>query len=184
MNMRKQIETVIILFIIVFSTFGLGSIRLFPIVKATYVEGDIKQDTIWTLLESPFVISKSITIYADATLTIEPGVEVRFGEELSITVNGQIYANGTNKQILFTSNKKTPVIGDWKAIVVNGTGKVTIVGCSVKYAENGILVENGETQVKNSEIKFCQNGINITDGIVAIQDSVITENTKNGIIVA
>ncbi len=81
--MRKQIESTIILLVVIFSTFGFLNVKVFPTVKATYVEGDIKQDTIWTLLESPFIISKNIIVHANATLTIEPGVEVRFGENLA-----------------------------------------------------------------------------------------------------
>jgi len=181
MNMKKKLESISILLMIIFGAFGFVNVRLFPIVKATYVDGDIKQDTIWPLLESPFVVSKNIIVYANATLTIEPGVKVRFGGVFYLIVNGGLYANGTEKSIIFTSNKKTPSTNDWGTILVNGTGKATLVGCSIVYAENGILIENAEVQVKNTEVRFCQNGINITDGMAIIQDSVIAENTKNGI---
>jgi hypothetical protein len=45
--------------------------KLFPTVKATYVEGDITVDTVWTLAESPFIVVQNITVHKGVTLTIE-----------------------------------------------------------------------------------------------------------------
>ena len=85
--------------------------------NATYVEGPITQDTIWTLVDSPFVLSNDVTVYSNATLTIESGVEVRFGGAFSLVVSGKLYANGTDREITFTSNKEQPAVGDWNSIV-------------------------------------------------------------------
>ena len=50
----------------------------------TYVSGAITQDTTWTLTGSPYIVTGDVTVRystynsSTATLTIEPGVEVRF----------------------------------------------------------------------------------------------------------
>ena len=185
------------------SIFNFANRTLFTTVNATYVEGPITQDTIWTLVDSPFVVSKNVTVYSSATLTIEPGVEVRFGGDFFLIVLGKLYANGTSKPITFTSNKIQPEVGDWNAITFNGMGKSVLIGCFVAYAEDGISVENGNVELGNSTISLCQNGItvansklvienssvslcrqsgiNITNSESIVQNSLIAENQENGI---
>jgi len=187
-----------------FSIFNFASITLFPAVNATYVEGPITQDTIWTLVDSPFVVSKNVTVYSSATLTIEPGVEVKFGGDFSLIVLGKLYANGTSKPITFTSNKIQPEVGDWNAIIFNGMEKSMFIGCFVAYAKNGISIENSDVEITNSTISHCsengitatngklmiqnsttslcnKDGISITDSELTIQNSIIAENQENGI---
>ncbi|MBE0520427.1 hypothetical protein IBX35_05235 [Candidatus Bathyarchaeota archaeon] len=80
----------------IFSIFSLASETLFSAVNAaTYVEGPIIQDTVWTLVDSPFIVSEDVIIYPDVTLTIEPEVEVEFGGDFSLIVEGRLVANGT-----------------------------------------------------------------------------------------
>jgi parallel beta-helix repeat protein len=155
--------------------------KLLPIARATYVEGPVTQDTIWTLVESPFVLANNITVCPNATLTIEPGVEVRFGGKFSLIVSGKLYADGTENTINFTSNKITPGVGDWDEIKFNGTARSTLIGCFIAYATNGILVENGSVEIENSTISLCQNGITIANGTGIIQNSMVAENQESGI---
>lgn len=178
--MRKQIYVFAILLIMVFSIFNFAC-KIFPVVKATYVEEPITEDTVWTLVDSPFVISNDIMVYPTATLTIEPGVEVRFGGNFSLTVTGQLFANGTSKPIMFTSNKMEPQEEDWGAIVFNGIEKSTLINCFVKYATNGILVENGNVEVRDSFVTVSQNGIVAINGKLDIQNTTINGCSQDGI---
>ena len=179
--MKKRLKLFAILLTIVFSVFNFA-IKSSVIVNATYVEGSITQNTIWTLVDSPFVVSKDVRVYPNATLTIEPGVEVKFGGTFSIIISGKLYANGTDKTITFTSNKEEPNAGDWNALIFNGTEESTLIGCFIAYAKNGILVDNSTVEVKKSTISLCfQNGINATDSELTVQDNIILENNGNGI---
>jgi parallel beta-helix repeat protein len=181
MDMKKQLIIVPILIIILFSILNFANIKLLPTADATYVEGPITQDTVWTLVESPFVVSRDVIVNPNLTLTIEPGVEVRFGGNFSLIVSGKLYADGTEKTIKFTSNKETPRAGDWNAIKFNGTAESTLIGCLIAYAANGILVENGNIEIEKSTISLCQNGIKIANGTGIVQNSIITQNQENGI---
>ena len=166
----------------VFSTFNFTNRTLFTSVNATYVEGPITQDTVWTLVDSPFVVSNDIRVNPGVTLTVEPGVEVKFGGNFSLIISGRLYANGMQKTITFTSNKEPPEVGDWNAIRFNGIEKSMIMGCFIAYARDGIFVENGDVEIESSTISLCrQNGINITNSELIVQNSVIAENQENGI---
>jgi hypothetical protein len=152
----------------------------------THIEGHIIQDTIWTLTDSPFVIVKDVFVEANATLTIEPGVEVRFGGNFSLFVKGKLTAIGTEeKPIIFTSNKLQPDAGDWITINFTCTQLSRLEHCIVKYAENGVTIENGNVLITRSNITCnLQNGINLIGYNTAnIFDNRI-ENNLNGILVA
>ena len=181
MSMKKQLKMLFILLTVASSIFNFTNRTLFSTVNATYVEGPITQDTIWTRVDSPFVVSKDIMVYPNATLTIESGVEVKFGGYFSLIISGILYANGTKKTITFTSNKEQPEVGDWNAIIFNGMEKSVLIGCFVAYAEDGIFVENGNVELGNSAISLCQDGITVADGKLIIESSTVSLCRRNGI---
>src|SRR5436309_1608804 len=45
----------------------------------TYVSGTYNSPVTWTVSGSPYVIQSTLTVLANASLTIEPGVIVKFG---------------------------------------------------------------------------------------------------------
>ncbi|MEM2994931.1 MAG: right-handed parallel beta-helix repeat-containing protein [Candidatus Bathyarchaeia archaeon] len=159
---------------------------LVSVVNATYVEGSIVQDTVWTLVDSPFVVSGDLTILEGATLTIEPGVEVRFGGSFSITVEGRLIAEGLkDKPIKFASNKLQREAGSWVTIKFNSAQHSSLLFCIVEYGTNGITVESGSLNIQNSTVQCnSESGITVLGGNVAVKDSEIVNNTKNGIFIA
>jgi len=186
---RNKIKGLIVLLTLTLSLLiNLPLENLFPAVKATYVEGTISKDTVWTLLDSPFVVCQDITVEEGVTLTIEPGVEVRFGGgPFTITVNGRLIAKGTEeKPIKFTSNKESPEAGDWAAIFFNGTGHPASIleHCVLEYGINSIIVNGGTVTVKASIIQFnLENGIEVLEGSVAVEQCIIQNNNKGGIVI-
>ncbi|MBU4256113.1 MAG: hypothetical protein KKB04_02505, partial [Candidatus Thermoplasmatota archaeon] len=82
--------------------------------ESSYVSGYISTDTTWTLANSPYIITGNVMIDNNATLTIEPGVVIKFNGSYGIAVDGYLKCNGTAANpIIFTSNKTTPAKGDW-----------------------------------------------------------------------
>jgi len=181
--MKKQLKLLYLLVVIIVGTFAFANKTAFFAANATYVEGPITQDTVWTLTDSPFVVARNVIVLPNATLTIEPGVEVRFGGYFTIIVEGRLYAIGTeDNSITLTSNKGQPQAGDWDTIKFNGTTESTLAHCVIKYATNGTTIENSNVEIKNSEISTSsQNGLTIWNSTVKIQNSQISANSENGI---
>jgi len=182
--MNKPFKPLVILLALVM----IGSFFSFKIpireARATYVEGPIDKDTVWTLVDSPFVVSNDITIYPHVTLTIEPAVEVRFGGNFSIIVLGNLVAKGTESaDIKFTSNSLDPQPGDWATIELGATeSSVLLSNCTVEYGTNGLTLENGSFIMEKSLVAFnSENGITIADGNAEVSDTNIDNNTRSGI---
>lgn len=57
-------------------------------IMGTEVKGIIASDTTWTLENSPYIAVDNITITPDSTLTIEPGVVVKFNTGIHLQVGG------------------------------------------------------------------------------------------------
>ena len=62
----------------------------------TNVGGPITQNTTWTAANSPYIAISSVVVMPGVTLTIEPGVEVRFNAQRALVVNGTL-ARGAQK---------------------------------------------------------------------------------------
>lgn len=79
-------------------------------------------NTTWTLANSPYVLDGDVTVATGATLTIEPGVIVKFnGQSRTMNINGTLNAVGTSTSpITFTSYKDDTAGGD-----TNGDGSAT-----------------------------------------------------------
>lgn len=180
--LKLRLRSLVIMLAIVLYMFTFRNGILPKAAKATYVEGVITEDTIWTMVDSPFIVSNDLTVSPGATLTIEPGVEVRFGGFFSLTILGKLFANGTLEVIRFASNKQQPESGDWKAVEIKGLERSTLIGCSVTHATDGIFIENSDAEVKNTNISFCSgNGATVVNGKIRIQESIISHSSQNGI---
>jgi len=70
----------------------------------TEVGGNITEDTTWTLAKSPYVVTSDVSVYENTTLTIEAGVLVQLGPNISINVAGKLIAIGEEDgRISFTA---------------------------------------------------------------------------------
>ncbi len=151
------------------------STDFFPAANATYVEGNITQDVVWALVDSPFIVINNVTVLPGVTLTIEPGVEVRFGGNFSLNVLGKLVAEGAkDRMITFTSNKHVGEAGDWIGINFSKISDSQMSYCVVEYAVNGIIVKNSSLEISNCEITK-----NLESGIKIIGNSSLTvSNSK------
>lgn len=77
------------------------------------VGGTLTEDTVWTAVNSPYILTTTVLIPEGITLTVEPGVTVLGQSYGGIIVQGKIVAVGTpTSPITFTSTTDSAP-GEW-----------------------------------------------------------------------
>ncbi|NJL59891.1 MAG: PKD domain-containing protein [Desulfobacteraceae bacterium] len=102
-----------------------------------------------------YVITGVITVAEGASLTIEPGVTVKFGISSYLYVYGSLTARGTNgNQILFTSASANPKTDRWGGISFYKDSKGVMDYCVVEYGGYyGIFITGTSPVITNSVIR-------------------------------
>jgi len=167
----------------------------------TPVSGSIDSNTTWTLANSPYIVTGNVLVMQGVTLTIEPGVTVKFDSARVLHIEGTLIARGTSNRISFTSNQPTPAPGDWGYILFtdlstdatydsNGvyTDGSILQHCIVEYAGGLSVSDNGAIRINSSGpfINNCFIKSNCACGINAmncsglmVTNNIITENTAS-----
>ena len=132
--MKTQLKTTIltIIFVVLASVCATNSLADTE-VSGDQFDGDGGP---WTVSGSPYIVTGNVNVPEGETLTIKPGVEVKFDGDYGIDVFGTLIANGTSSEenIVFTSNRSTKDRGDWKSIYFENTGGNSVMDyCTVKY---------------------------------------------------
>ncbi len=121
------------------------------------VSDNITADTEWNALTYPFIyVAKDIWVAENVTLTIVPGVTVKFELGASLHVKGNITADGSPYQtISFKPFSDTPATMDWEGITLeNCTGPCIFDNAAISYSEVGIGCWGSDLTLTNSSIEF------------------------------
>lgn len=128
---------------------------------------------IWTVENSPYIVTANIYVEDSQVLEIQPGVEVRFdsGVNLSLSHEDGLLAEGTRDSlIIFSANQNNPGPGDWNGIYLYGTrSRVKFRHCVLEYATTAIRCQ--------AWAEGCEDGDNYT----VIDSCVIRFNSGNGL---
>jgi hypothetical protein len=127
--------------------------------------GNLSGDAFLILANSPYRVARNVVIDGGATLTIEPGVAVRFDQNTAIIAHdGGVMARGTAEApILFTASAASPAPGYYvSAVKFSGETKVNsaFAHCIVEYASVAFDIWFGAP-----EISFCHIAKNAQSGI-------------------
>jgi hypothetical protein len=87
------------------------------------VSGSLRSDTTWTSAAGPYSATGNITVPAGVTLTIEPGTTIYFEAGSGITVNGRLFAAGTDTQRIRFSRVpgSLEVINSWTGLTFSNS---------------------------------------------------------------
>ena len=143
-------------------------LRLFtplPCLADVSVSGTLTANTTWTKANKNYLVMGSIVVPPGITLTIEPGVKVKFKGNYFIYVDGTLKAIGTPAEnIIFTTD--IPYWGniyfrDSSTDAAFDTGRNYADGCTLQYC----VVEyaqgpDGAIKTRNASpfINFCSSG--------------------------
>ncbi|UCH88721.1 MAG: right-handed parallel beta-helix repeat-containing protein [Thermoplasmata archaeon] len=149
----------------------------------TYVSGVISVNTTWTVANSPYIAKSNLLVDNQTTLTIKPGVVVKFDQGYYLMVKGTLSAVGNeNNYIVFTSNQ-----GSWEYIKFEDESNdlnSSIEYCEIKYADRGIYCYYSSPRISNNIISNNRDGINCWySNIHRINNNTIEMNER-GIVMA
>ncbi|MCB9495286.1 MAG: cadherin-like beta sandwich domain-containing protein [Fibrobacteria bacterium] len=103
----------------------------------TALHGTISSDRVLTLAGSPYLVDGTVTVKADATLSIEPGVRVKFNAGTGLRIEkGTLKALGTPADpIVFTKAQA----GNWAYLYFDTTAVSATYDASGAYSGGSIL---------------------------------------------
>jgi hypothetical protein len=150
----------------------------------TNIKGGIYSNTTWTLAKSPYIVTDTIVVFPNVTLTIQPGVVVKFADDKFIEVRqASIVAIGTAKDsILFTSNSSSATPGKYQGInLKEGSLTSKFNYCIFRYASQSIFSTcTGSLIIKNSSFNFNKIGIRSLQGFTMVDTSKFNYNVDYG----
>lgn len=160
-------------------------------VKAqTNVSGFISSNTTWNLAGSPYIVVGNALVSQGYTLTINPGVVIKFDSAKTLQIDGELIAIGvTDGRITFSSNKPSPAAGDWGELhfsnlstqaVFDGSGNY-LSGCIMKYCDMfyGGSLGFGLVHIESASpyISYCNIRYSKSDGIYCKGNTYIVEGS-------
>lgn len=156
----------------------------------TTVSGAIQTDTTWTLAGSPYIVNSAVSVYGTATtpvtLTIEPGVVVKFGTSGSLQIGystnkGALVAQGTSSnRIAFT---RTGASGNWGGISFqDGTvdAATIIENADISYSST-MSFTTASPLIKNSTITALNGMMYLTSSNPTLENVTVSCNGSYGI---
>lgn len=212
LNLTSASNTIYNVLKILFIISSIFILNIKPIFADTIVNAGVVSG-VWTAANSPYIVTGNISVQDFETLTIEPGVEVRFdlNTEINIYNDEGLIANGTKDSlIIFTSNSNDPSAGSWGGITMWGTEhRSSFRFCLVEYATRGISCrawavgcDDGDNyaEIDSCVIRYCSShGLYLrgsgssTNGCTfaktgscnpTIQNNLIYENNGDGIYIS
>jgi flagellar hook assembly protein FlgD len=162
-------------------------IHVAPALATNVPGGTITTNTTWNVAGSPYIIQGNVIIAGGAVLTIDPGVDVRFGGDFSLTIggsaatgNGTLTAVGNSTSPITFRTNLTPGPGRWRYVQFNAfsTASSQLAFCS--FSDGGsasatIYCNGGSPTISDVSVTT-----SLTDGITVLNSSSALSNITIG----
>ena len=165
----KNFTKGIILFAVLFT------VTLFSTYGQTNVSGGIYTNTTWTLAHSPYIVTDTVVVFPGVTLTIEPGVIVKFDDAVKLEIRqGTLNAIGAvNQGITFRSSSNSSNLGLWAGIFVNNS-VAHFSYCNFNNAD--VAVENLTNNISKCNFNYNKVGLASPENIRVDSCSFLNNN--------
>nr|XP_032837233.1 uncharacterized protein LOC116958620 [Petromyzon marinus] len=128
--------------------------------------GVVKNRTVIPYLDGGYEVIRDITVEASATLTLEPGVQLRFHESVLMEVKGQLLAVGNKSHFITFTNVASTL---WRGLIINSE-------TSTQIGKEPSLSMLQYVIITNS-----RHGLKINNSTILLESVSSTNNEKSGL---
>ena len=148
--------------------------------RSLNVGGPIAVNTTYTLANSPYIVTSTLTVNPGVTLTVQAGVEVKFNSGTALNVFGALSATTA----VFTSNDAVPVNGSWANVTFgNGTAinSSTLTGCTFSFGTYLYVSNNYTLNLTGSTVtRFSGSPLSLVTGATAnVNNATLSTSNLN-----
>jgi hypothetical protein len=124
------------------------------VIDGTYLPSIIKENTTFTLTQSPLILTKKTRIPQNVSITINPGVNIYTHEFSGIEVEGTLVAAGqADAPIVFFSNEQHPLNQTWNGITFTAGSQGQINYVQIHQSDPAITCSrDSRVTVANSKL--------------------------------
>jgi hypothetical protein len=154
----------------------------------TFVNGNIITPTTWTVAGSPYIVTGQRLVKFGSTLTIQPGVVVKFNANCGLAqdpatgVSSIVAVGKADSIIVFTSNVAVPAAGSWASVsVTDSLSSSQFSHCVFMYATQGLYLTRAGAPVDHCSFSDCQTGLYMVESSPSVTSTWITDCTSEGV---
>jgi len=151
----------------------------------TPVSGSVESDTTWYAGASPYIIEHTVIVKDKATLTVEPGTEIR-SKGGAIVIEGRINAQGDEEHIIVFGAADADKT--WDGLLFNNVRdkENLIKSCRIKDADTAITCHASSPRVESCELTNNATAVKIIGSFSKAQiiKNTISRNKEEAIIIA
>jgi parallel beta-helix repeat protein len=152
--------------------------------RHTEISNSIGVDTVFDKTKSPYLIRGDVTIPANITLTVEPGVVLEFSGNNKLNIEGTFKAIGTESDpIVFKQLGKYYMTG-WYGLVFKSkqANDASIVKYgNISQARFAIYCDGGSPQISYCTITANEIGIHLWNSNAVVSHNKISGNAQHGL---
>lgn len=142
---------------------------------STFVNADITENTTWILDNSPYIVQNNIRIASAITLTINPGVIVKFDYGSSLSIKGIVNALGTSAEPIYFTSMYNDARGgdtngdgedslpsrydDWDIGIYGATARLSLSHAYIEYSNDGLFIDHGTLDLAHTFFREAGEGI-------------------------